>query len=224
VEADKIFKDVRRQFPYSRYAVTAELRLADCQFIQGNYAEAAVAYGQFVKAHPTHEDAHYAAYKKGVSYVETIPDDWFINPPPYERDQGATRDARAALSRFVRAYPGSPLRERAQEMLCEVEDHLVDHEMYVAEFYLARDDHLAAVTRLEGIRHHFDNSTLVPDAMFLQAKTFLYMGRVLDARRVFGEIVEHFPEHHQSLRAKDYLDRLDREIASESAGGEGNDG
>ena len=66
VAAEPNFQDVRRNFPYSRYAVLAELRLADCQFVQGNHAEAAVAYEQFVKAHPTHEDAHYAAYKRGL--------------------------------------------------------------------------------------------------------------------------------------------------------------
>ena len=82
VDAEKTFQEVRRQFPYSRFAVLAELRIADCQFVQGNHAEAAVAYGQFVKAHPTHEDAHYASFRKGLAYFEMIPGDWIITPPP----------------------------------------------------------------------------------------------------------------------------------------------
>jgi outer membrane protein assembly factor BamD len=219
--ADTLFQDVRKKFPYSRYAVLAELRLADCQFIQGNHAEAAVLYQQFVKAHPTHEDAHYAAYRRGLSFFEMIPGDWVVTPPPHERDQAATRDARAAFNRFLQTYTRSEWRERAAEMLAEVVDALVRHEMYVAEFYLSRDDRRAAAVRLEGIRTHFPESTLVPDAMYMQALTFVEMDKLDDARRVFEELITHFPDHHQSRRAGVYLKHLDREPAGGKRGHDG---
>ncbi|MBW2278526.1 MAG: outer membrane protein assembly factor BamD, partial [Deltaproteobacteria bacterium] len=137
IDAEKVFQDVRRLYPYSRFAILSELRIADCHFIQDNHAEAAVAYQQFVKAHPTHQDAHYAAFKRGASFFEMIPNDWLITPPTHERDQAATRDARSSLSHFVRTYPRSEHVERAEEILAEVVDALVRHEMYVAEFYLS---------------------------------------------------------------------------------------
>lgn len=219
--ADEKFQDVRRKFPYSRYAVLSELRIADCQFIQGNHAEAAIAYQQFVRAHPTHEEAHYAAFKRGLSYYEMIPGDWIVTPPPHERDQAATRDARGAFSQFLKNYPGSPWRERASKLLSEVVDALVRHEMYVAEFYLSRDDRRAAAVRLEKVRVSFPESSLVPDAMFLQAITYLEMNDIVQARRVFDEIITHFPDHHQSHRARDYLDHLDRKTRSGKRGGNG---
>lgn len=208
VDAEKVFQDVRRLYPYSRFATLAELRIADCHFVQGNHAEAAVSYQQFIKAHPTHEDAHYAAFRRGESFFEMIPNDWVITPPPHERDQAATRDARSSLSHFVRTYPRSEHVERAEEILAEVVDALVRHEMYVAEFYLSRDQKNAAAVRLEVIPKKFPDSSLVPDAMFLQAKVYLEMDRRYDAERVFREIIERFPDHHQSLRAKDYLEDL----------------
>jgi outer membrane protein assembly factor BamD len=209
VEAEKLFEDVRRQYPYSKYAVDSELRIADCKFVKGNNAEAAVAYQQFVKAHPTHVDADYAAFRRGMAYVEMIPGDWFIMPPSYERDQSATRDARQAFSTFLKTYPESRFRERASEELIAVVDALVRHEMYVAEFYLKRDLRKAASVRLEGIWVSFPESTLVPDAMFMQATTFLEMGEKEEARRIFGEIVRRYPEHYQMKRAKDYLRHLE---------------
>jgi len=213
VEAEKIFEEVRRQFPYSQYAVESELRLADCKMVQGSNAEAAVAYEQFVRAHRTHAEADYAAFKRGVAYYEQIPGDFVILPPPYERDQSATRDARAAFASFLATYPESPFRERAAEYLEEVEDALVQHELYVARFYLSRGLRKAAATRLEGIWVSFPQSTLVPDAMFLQAKTFLEMGERGEAQRVFAEIVRRYPEHYQAKRAADYL----RHMAEEGA-------
>jgi outer membrane protein assembly factor BamD len=221
VEAEKLFEDVRRQFPYSKYAADSELRLADCKLSQGNNAEAAVAYQQFVKAHPTHQDADYASYKRGVAFYEMIPGDWLITPPPYEKDQSATRDARAAFSSFLRTYPKIDktdderaharyyLRERAEEYLVEVVNALVRHELYVAEFYLSRDLRKAASVRLEGIWVSFPESSLVPDAMFLQAKTFLEMGEDGEAKRIFEEIARRYPGHYQTKRATDYLRHLE---------------
>ena len=221
VEADKIFLEVRRKFPYSRFAPLAELRTADCQFIQGNNAEATVSYQQFVKAHPTHEEAHYAAFRRGLAFYEMIPGDWIITPPPHERDQAATRDARTALFHFLRTYPRSEHVERATELLDEVEDALVRHEMYVAEFYLSRDQQNAAAVRLEAVRESFPEASLVPDAMFLQAVTYLAMDRLGEAERVFGEIIEHYPDHHQARRAEDYLAHLARRGGSEGGAPDG---
>jgi outer membrane protein assembly factor BamD len=220
-EAQPMFLDIRSEFPYSRYAKLAELRIADCKFILGNHAEAAVAYRHFVKTHPTHEDAPYAAFRRGLCYYEMIPGDYIVTPPPHERDQAATRDARVAFSGFLRTYPETPWSARAAELLSEVEDALVQHEIYVAGFYLSRDDRRAAVVRLEGVREHFPESNLVPEAMLMQATVFLEMDDIAEARRVFQDIVTHFPGHHEGRRAEDYLEHLDAKHGSQKRGGNG---
>lgn len=221
VSAEKIFGEVRRKFPYSRFAVLSELRLADCQFIQGSYATAAVSYQQFVKAHPTHEEAPYAAYRRGVSFYEMIPGDYVITPPPHERDQAATRDARASLDAFIKRYPSSEYVEPASELLKKAVRALVQHEIYVAEFYLSRGDRRAAAVRLEGVQDNFPESDLVPDAMFLQAITFLEMDRKDSAKKVFEQIRTLYPEHYQSRRAKDYLRHLELKQGDSMRGSDG---
>lgn len=221
VSAEKIFSDVRKAFPYSRFAVLSELRMADCQFIQGNHAEASVLFQQFIKAHPTHEEAHYASFRRGLCYYEMIPGDWVITPPPHERDQSATRDARVAFKGFLATYPKSPWREQAIEFLENVEDALVHHEIYVAKFYISRDDRKAASVRLEGIRTQYPDSRLVPDAMFMQAITFMEMNELDKARHVLNEIRTHFPSHYQSLRAGKYLRHIDGKRAGAKRGNNG---
>lgn len=221
VSAEPLFESVRRKFPYSRYSTLSELRIADCQFIQGNHAEAAVSYGEFVKAHPTHEEAHYSAFRRSLCYYEMIPGDWVVTPPPHERDQAATRDARDAFRQFLVDYPKSEHHKRAGELLQDVEDALVRHEMYVANFYITRDDKRAAVVRLEGIREQFPKSSLVPDAMFLQALTFVELNDYGEAKRIFGDIINYFPKHYQCLRAKDYLRHLQSVRGGEKRGDNG---
>ncbi len=205
ISAQPKFEDVKKKFPYSRYAVDAELRVADCQFMQENFAEAAVSFEQFISLHPTHEQADYAAYRRCESFVEQIPSDVFIMPSPYQRDQSATRDARTALSNFMTRWPKSKWQPKADALLKRVVDALVQHEMYVAEFYLDADDRNAAAVRLEKIRENFAESAMVPDAMFLQAVTYLKLDRKQDAERVFQEIVTYYPNHYDGKRAAEYL-------------------
>src|SRR5204862_6355597 len=54
-EAQKYFQFVRSKFPFSKYAVLAELGLADASFDRAAYTEAIDAYKQFMRLHPTHE-------------------------------------------------------------------------------------------------------------------------------------------------------------------------
>ena len=208
IAAEPKFQSVRKQYPYSRYAVDSELRIADCQFVMENHAEAAVSYEQFVSLHPTHEQADYAAFRRGECFVKLIPKDVFILPPAHERDQAATRDARNTLAQFLKRYPNSPWCEKAAILLQQVVDALVRHEIYVANFYLSRDDRLAAAVRLEKVREHFGESAMVPNAMFLQAMTYLKLDRKADAERVLKEIISYYPEHYQRKRAEDYLSAL----------------
>src|SRR5688500_3419204 len=46
---------VRIRFPFSRYAVEAELLIARAEFEQGNYLTSQDAFRQFAKLHPTHK-------------------------------------------------------------------------------------------------------------------------------------------------------------------------
>ena len=77
-EAEPMLREVRRQFPYSRFAALAELRVADCQFNEGNFAEAIEGYNQFVRYHPSHNEVPYARFMAAKSHFEQIPSEWLL--------------------------------------------------------------------------------------------------------------------------------------------------
>jgi outer membrane protein assembly factor BamD len=207
-DAAAIFTEVVREYPYSKFVAVSELRIADCRFFQGSHAEAAVTYDQFLKTYPTHAQAHYAAFMKCRSYYEQIPGHWFLTPPNHEKDLTATQDARIALSRFLQTWSDSEYLDEARELYAEVERLLVRHELYVAAFYLKKDQKKAAAIRLTSIEKQYPESPLVPDAMFQKAITLLQMGQQREAMETFRRIVRLYPEHYQALRAGQYLDSL----------------
>lgn len=203
--ARRYFKHVRRDFPYSRYASLAELRLADCDFDQGNYAEAAAAYRRFLRLHRTHEKADHASFRRGLSYYKMIPSDWFLVPPSYERDMSATRDALRELRTFLRLYPRSDYVPEATKLVRESLDRLARHEMYVARFYLRRGKYKAAINRTRAIERFYSDSNFVPHAMFVRGETFMHMEDNEAAKETFLQLAARFPNSAEAQQAQDYL-------------------
>src|SRR5665647_3583619 len=88
VAASKYFGFIKSRFPYSKYAVLAELRLADAEFGAEQYLESIDSYRLFIKFHPTHEMVAngYATYRIGEAYYKQLPGDFWLFPPSFEKD------------------------------------------------------------------------------------------------------------------------------------------
>jgi outer membrane protein assembly factor BamD len=151
IEATRLFEYVRNNFPYSQYAALSELGLADMSYDREDYAAAATAYQDFVKAHPSHTKADYAAFRVGLAHFQDKPSDMFLLPPSYEKDQAPIRLATEAFQRFLVSYPKSDLVPRAKELVAQCRERLVAHERYVAGFYEKRGAWKGAAGRLIGI-------------------------------------------------------------------------
>jgi outer membrane protein assembly factor BamD len=211
-EAQKYFQFVKSKYPFSKYAVMAELAIADTQFARGNYTEAVDSYKTFARLHPTHEKVEdgYVAFRIGESYVKDMPEDVWILPPSYEKDQSAVFDAQRELDDFMRKYPSSPYLGKAKELRKEVLKRLVDHEVYVARFYLHSDHPKAAALRLEGAIRRYPGSGREPELLFSLGETYLHMGDPLRAKETFARVVAEHGNAPQARRSELYLEYIAR--------------
>jgi len=211
-EASRYFSFVKQKFPFSKYAVLAELALADTQYERGNYQEAIDAYKNFVRLHPTHEKVEdgYVAFRVCECYVKEMPDDFFLVPPAYEKDQTAVHDALRELNDFVDKYPDSTYMKEAIQDRREVLRRLIEHEVYVARFYLDRDAPQAAILRLEGALKRYPDSGREAELLLALGETHLQMGHAEKARDSFQKIVGSYNNTHQARRAELFLDFIKR--------------
>lgn len=212
IEAIKFFNFVKQKFPFSKYAVLAELALADTQFARGNHQEAIDSYKTFLRLHPTHEKVEdgYVAFKICDAYVQEMPEDWFLVPPAYEKDQSPVRDALRELNDFVEKYADSKYLADAQKYRREVMRRLVEHEVYVARFYLDRSQPKAAILRLEGAIRRFPDSGREGELLLTLGQTHLQMGNPQTAKQTFGRVVKEYGTPQQAKRAELYLDFIRR--------------
>jgi outer membrane protein assembly factor BamD len=209
-EAAKYFSFVKARFPYSEYAVMADLRIADAEFGAGAYLEAIDSYRQFMKFHPTHEQVTngYAAFKVGAAFYKMLPDDWFLVPPAYEKDQSATLDAAREIGNFLRAYPSSPYVEKARPMYQKCAHLLAAHEMYVAKFYWKHDRPMGTVLRLRTLLARYPDAGFDEEALFLLGKAYLKVGRPADARTTWQTLISKYPNHKRARDAQSALAKL----------------
>ncbi len=215
--ARRYFKFVRREFPYSRYAALSDLRLADCDFAEESWAEAASSYRRFMRLHRTHPDVDHAAYHRGLAFHKMIPSDWFLVPPSHERDMSATRDALRELRGFLRRFPDSEYAPGARDLVRDCYARLAQHEMYVARFYLRRGEHRAAIGRTKVVEERYAESGMVPEAMFIRGETYLSMDDELAAQETFLELATRYPDSAEGARARDYLRHLGVDVPTRAS-------
>jgi outer membrane protein assembly factor BamD len=211
LEGLKYFSFVKNKFPFSRFSTLSELRIADTYFQQEKYTAAIDAYKLFIKFHPTHPEVvnGYTAYRVCAGYVKQMPSDWFLVPPSHEKDQSATREAVSELLVFMRTYPRSKYMKKVKKLHRDTIRRLIEHELYVARFYLKRDKPKATILRLEGVLKRFPGAGVYPEVMLLLGKTYLKLDKRKKARATFASLVKKYPRDTHAAKALLYLRYLD---------------
>jgi outer membrane protein assembly factor BamD len=203
--AEPLFRDIRANYPYTKYAALAELREADCLAMQDKHAEAIEIYQRFARVRASHESVPYARFKAAESQYEQIPTDWFLAPPAYERDLRAARDALKDLRRYLLDFSEDEHAVQAQEMEQKTLALLAQHELYVADFYLTREKPLAAIGRLKDLLRSYEGSGYEPQALLLMGRTQLFMKDREAAHTTLRELIARYPQSGSAVQAERYL-------------------
>lgn len=203
--AEPLFRDIRANYPYTRYAALSELREADCLASQDKHSEAIEIYQRFARVRASHEDVPYARFKAAESQFEQIPNEWFLSPPAHERDLRAARDALKDLRRYLLDFPDDRNAAEAQTMEKKTLALLARHELYVADFYLIREQPKAAIGRLRDLLRSYEGSGFEPQALLLMGRTQLFMKDRAAAHDTFRTLIARYPESGSAVQAERYL-------------------
>lgn len=206
--AVRMFGEIRRNFSYTRYARLAELRIADAAFRQEKYAEATAGYKSFARDYPSDPEVPYALYR--VVRAQFLQSDASVFQPPLEeRDLSTVRGAYAGLQAFLADFPDYQRRVELEYMLQVVTGVLVRHELYVARFYLQRDEFAPAVERVEFALDRYEKSGLEPEAITLLGETYLKMKDREKAVAAFERVLAQYPASPFAVPAREFLTFLE---------------
>lgn len=145
--AVEAFESVKNRYPYSKFAIVAELKAADALFEKGEYESANASYDEFEKLHPKNENIPYVLYQKGMCY--------FLQMTTIDREQKNTLMAKGEFERLTRRFPRSEYANKARMNLRKCILYLAENELYVADFYFKMKKYHAALTRYRYVIEHY---------------------------------------------------------------------
>jgi len=149
-DAIKAFTNLKDWYPFSKYAILAELKIADSHFFLEQYDEAIMAYEEFEKMQPKNEAIPYIVYQIGLS--------WFKQLDTIDRDHTPALNSLAQFKRLQDQFPRSEYAEKAGEYIEKCTAGLAAHELYVANFYMKTKKYAAALKRYEAIVEKYPDS------------------------------------------------------------------
>ncbi|NIQ37726.1 MAG: outer membrane protein assembly factor BamD [Proteobacteria bacterium] len=195
--AIEIFNDVKNYYPESTYASRAEIKIADAHFFLAEYEEAIVIYEEFRKLHPYHEDIPYILFQIGQAYFKQVKSS--------DRDQTPARKALSNFRYLVENYPPSIFTETAKERIRVCRRGLAEHEFAVGKFYYRKGNYRGAAARFEEIIANYEDTGLVPQALFHLGKAFINLSLYDKAKETFLEITRQYPDSEYSPKAEAIL-------------------
>jgi outer membrane protein assembly factor BamD len=211
MEATRFFEYVRNNFPYSQYASLSQLAIADMAFERDDWPQAATQYQDFVKSHPSHPKADYAAFRVGLAYFNDRPSNVFLLPPSHEKDQAPVRHALEALNRFVNGYPKSEYLPKAREMIADCREALAAHERYVAEFYWKREQWKGAAGRYMALADTFGDlrgGKMHGESLWRAAQAYRNAKSPGDERKALQRLVQEAPQDPHRAEAEVLLRQM----------------
>jgi len=207
-EAIKFFEHVRTKYPFSKYAALAELALADVKLAQDRTIEAAEGYAAFVRMHPNHEKADYAAFQEAQALWKDGPSEFLLFPPAHERELKSVRDSAQRLSSFLTKYPASPHRPEAEKLLAQVRSRLAEHEWYAGEYYSRHERWAGAAGRYAALVKEYPGSRHEVDALFRMAEAYEKLDDRFKARQALQQLIAKHPDDPRRARAEERLAAL----------------
>jgi outer membrane protein assembly factor BamD len=137
------FEKLRDWFPFSRYAILAELKIGDANYNLEQYEEAIFAYEEFEKLHPRNEAIPYVIYQIGRCYYDQI--------DTIDRDQNPARKALETFQRLMKQFPKDQYARAAEEHINKCYKSLSGHEYIVGVFYFKSKHYEAACHRFMAV-------------------------------------------------------------------------
>lgn len=158
-EALQAFNQIIDEYPFSPQATLAELKAADSHFYKEEYIEAKTLYQEFEERHPTNEAIPYVLFQIGMCD--------FRRTDRIDRDISGAQEAIQDFSKLLRSFPESPYTREAKAHIAAAKEFLVNHEYYVAVFYVRTEKYDQAQHRLKYLLAMYPDAAIVPKATAL---------------------------------------------------------
>ncbi|WP_419787732.1 outer membrane protein assembly factor BamD [Pseudodesulfovibrio sp.] len=151
-DAQDYFNKIKDRFPFSPYALKAELAVGDAYYLDKKYSLARESYKEFEALHPSNENIPYVIFQIGNANYNLF--------KSIDRRQENIKEGLEYFYRLRETYPDTKYAEAAQELIVKSRRILAEHEVYMADFFWRTDQFGPAWHRYQYVVENFSD---IPD-------------------------------------------------------------
>lgn len=188
------FENLTAVYPFSDEARQAQLELMYVYLRNAQPDSVVSAADRFILENPTHPRVDYALYMKGLARFPPDPGplESLFRVDMDKRPTGSMQDAFNTFQQLLQQHPNSIYAEDARQRMVYLRNRLAAHEVTVAQFYLDRSAHVAAINRARHVLEVYQETPAVIPALAIMARAYDNLGlsdlaadtrRILEANR-----------------------------------------
>lgn len=195
----KYLESLEARFPFGKFAQQAQLDIIYAYYKYDESESAIAAADRFIKLYPRHPKVAYAYYMRGLaSFNKGMTSlDYLLNLDPTERDPRAARESFQYFATLLSQFPNSEYAEDSAQRLVYLHNHLGQHELHVADYYLRRRAYVAAANRAKHIVEKFQRTPASREALAIMVRSYWELGLTDLAEDALRVLELNAPEHPQ---------------------------
>ncbi len=188
------FRKIVERHPDSTVVAQARFLVGEAYYREKEYDKAIKEFEGFMALYPGHAIADLVQYRLARSYYD--------NMPTIERDQAVTGKAMAEFQKLIKQYPESRYAPDAIVKIEACRLRLAQKELWVADYYVRRENWQAALQRYEVILKDYARTAAAPQALFLKADALRRLQRPDEADQALKRLGEEYPTSEWARRAR----------------------
>lgn len=184
-------------YPGNDLADDAQYLIGDTYYREEKYENAIVEYEMLINRYPTSEFVDNAYLHLGLSYLALS--------PSYYLDQDITKKAITYFDEVIVGYSKSECVEEAREGKLRALNKLAKKVFKAGNFYFDRGKYKSAEIYFDEVIKNYNNTEWYDDSMYYYGLTLMEEGKDDQAREVFIQFEDKFPDSEYSDDVKQKL-------------------
>lgn len=201
--ADEFFarKKYHKAIPYytdvafernSTYTADAQMKLADCYFLQNKFTEARFEYEEMIRLFSDARDISRAYFQVGVCYFEDS------LSPHYTQEE--TRNAITAFTTFIEKFPFDERKQEAIEYIQKCQKKLIKKKYYNGYTYYKMNDYPAAFMYFDEIIELGNLNEIDKMSLYYEARMYIVRKDRNNTERIAEALNARYPDSKETAK------------------------
>ena len=195
------------------------IQLADQCYQEGKWTQTSFLYTELMFRYPGDQETDFFLYRNGLAdrgqklwadaefYLYRVVNEFprgqwaddaqlalaetmWMQRKDYRRDQTQVLRAREEILRFLDIYPASQLADTAEELLMDINDHLVRRALFIGKFYIHRGDTDAALLYLRDAMDNYGETSCRGAVLIAMGDLYRSMDNNYSAETYYNRALE----------------------------------